>query len=306
MLEGGVLNINTKLQNEPGQLAVDAGFLYWVDPGMGIVRVPKTTGAPITVVASPGGTSFVLEGDTLYYLALTATTPQYVATLGSVPKAGGTATMIATNLPWATLIAVDAAHVYGGDVTHIASVPKSGGSETTLAAGNSLGAVADAAHVYFIDAFVQGVDHQGISRVPTSGGMRESFAAFAHEFVGFLAIDSSAVYWTYSVGMPNWNGSPLGGAGLAGMLKTGGQRRVFSTEKDALDDVAVSAAGVFVARGPGDYGIERFGADGSAVFVSVGSNRSYRGVRGLVADETGAYAVELDEAVDAIVRVACD
>jgi hypothetical protein len=286
----------------PHDLALEGDTLYWLD-GSGIhTSDPKTS-----IVPAPVG-AFVLDGDAILYL----TSQNGVTSLLSVPKAGGTAKTIATNLSWTTLIAVDADSIFGGDPGYVARIAKTGGAEVMLTANDATKAVMDATHVYFMDPDVGGAESRGISRVPKSGGAREGFYSAAKEYVRSIAIDANAVYFVSCLGLrcgfPNIPDAYVVGS----VNKMNRAKRELVHARRAYGDIAVGGNAVFVTRGGfplydggSPYGIERFALGGGSVTIDAPSNRTEGGVFGIVANETGAYAVVLEEAINAIYGMTC-
>jgi hypothetical protein len=91
---------------QPTALVVDAETVYWVNFWNGTLQsVPKTGGAPTTLVSGVGGHTWLAVDGTLLYF----TTASEVK---AVPKAGGKVATIASGLHFPHDLALDTKHVY--------------------------------------------------------------------------------------------------------------------------------------------------------------------------------------------------
>jgi hypothetical protein len=130
-------------------IAVDATNVYWVTVGEGVFSIPTAGGAVATLASLDiASVQIALDDTSIYFASLTATDDQI---LDSIPKSGGTpATLAGTD--GAVSIAVDDTNVYWGTLSsEILSMPKTGGTATVIATDDVTGfyIAVDATNVYW-------------------------------------------------------------------------------------------------------------------------------------------------------------
>jgi hypothetical protein len=127
------------------------------------------------------------------------------SSISKVPTTGGSATVLASGIPYTSSIAVDASNAYWIDNGNSYKVPIGGGSVTTLAPAYNTNIVVSSGSLYY--AF----SPNGVQKVSTSSG---SVTVLSADSAGgaapyAVAVDSTYVYWS------NWSGDlkkiPLGG-----------------------------------------------------------------------------------------------
>ena len=214
----------------------DADFIYWVSYVSLPSAPPTNSGVVSRVSKGDGGTTILAQGtlgehedgrwtnvaiddNTVYWLDTGTLLYDYVdGRVMRVPKAGGSATAIATDQDFLIDIGVDAEFVYWSDANGVARAPKTGGSATTLATFASVKGVVigsdalavDDSHVYFSDGTnirrVSTTDH-GVPEVLYSAGD-----------VTALTIDPNCVYFATTkavLQMPKSGWTPKQVAALA-------------------------------------------------------------------------------------------
>jgi hypothetical protein len=169
-------------------LAVDDAYLYYaLDES--IRRVPKSGGAPTTLVTGSRIAVIAAYGADLYY----ATNDDEGATY-RVPKAGGLPATIATKLyhPYSIDVTAAGLFVVEGGRLHFAPATGGAGSVLTDIAGSLVARGTDA---YFIN----GVTSAEIARIANSGGPATAIAAGWD--IRALAADDSGVYFVHGDGI---------------------------------------------------------------------------------------------------------
>lgn len=165
-------------------LVEDGSFLYVSDLFGGIVRVSKSGETPRLLADLDTITPAQMAGDatTLYFLAVDNTT--LLGAVYALPKAGGTAVRLASEIEFPLAIAIDDAYVYWVDVGSFAGsairpngkverVKKNGESRQTLASGLStpFAIALDATDVYFAETgLALGNPSAGLRKVRKTGG----------------------------------------------------------------------------------------------------------------------------------------
>jgi hypothetical protein len=148
---GGALALLGRL---PTQMASDGTDVYWTESGS-ISKVPVGTNGPITDVITGLANAYgiYVDATNIYWVERSPTT----STVKKRPKAGGTITVLAANLPLIDRVASDGTHLYGV-------------------------------------VYAMGVNDGAIVRVPLAGGAFETVAAGINPFD--VAVDGTHVYWT--------------------------------------------------------------------------------------------------------------
>jgi hypothetical protein len=163
-------------------LAADSDAVYVADGLAGMVRVPKDGTSPTFLVdVGAGILAFVMDDSTIYFITADG---DVTGSIYSVPKSGGTATLLATNIPAPVDIRVDEAFVYWVALGTIGSTLASDGSIERMAkdgtgrqvlADNLSAPLAidiDATDVYFGETgLADGNSSAGLRRVKKSGGV---------------------------------------------------------------------------------------------------------------------------------------
>lgn len=223
----------------PYGLAIDGGYLYWVEFGTvaanyvdgRLARAPLAGGAIEVLAAGLLGPGALVVDASFVYVATLGTLPdQLDGAVLRVPKAGGAPEVLAS-LPGATSLAADATTLYVGGAgkqgtmtAFVASVPKAGGNPTMLVPGlgSVLGVTVDADRVYFTDHLL---DKAGI--VPKAGGAPTLLTSALGPYG--VAIDATTGYVSSStklVAVPLAGGPPvklvINGNQIANVLRDGG------------------------------------------------------------------------------------
>lgn len=186
------------------RIMTDATDVYWVDltggPNTRLMRTPKAGGASV-VVDLPW--RIQVDDHRIYYAA--ASRSGYA--VWANPK-GGASLLLADGLPKVTVVALDASAVYLATATMILSVPKVGGSPTIVVANRSFiifPQVADT-WIYWGEWDPWSSAPRVIYRTPKVGGavevvLQRELNAFPFEN-GF-GVGAGTLYWTeLDNGMP--------------------------------------------------------------------------------------------------------
>jgi hypothetical protein len=263
----GTATIVASESDKPGRIVVDATTVYWADTSS-IKSVPKAGGASNTLASAQGATSLALDASFVYW----ATNNGVFATA----KTGGTAVMLAA-AQGEPSIAVDDQYLYWGEgsgaMARIMRVTKGGGVPTELANGGAVALAVDSAYVYFADA-------NFISKVPVGGGSVTQLAP-AMMSNGFIALDSSYVYWTeYSNGVKR-------------VQVGGGIAEVLVSTSSVSFGLAIDAIDVYWGENNG--AVRRVPIGGGAASPFVSAWPAY----GLAVDDAYVYWSADGESVDA-------
>jgi hypothetical protein len=253
-------------------LAIDATALYWLDPQMGVVRQPRSGGAP-TVLAQPASAWQVIavNGSDVFYWQETSAG---AGAIMSVPKLGGDPREVAQGLmPY--MIAVDAEHLYLSHAVEaepptpstwtIVDHPLGGGQESML---DSSGGAALGLAVAGPDLVGTSCEPSGVWALARTAGPRRPFVGDAFCPIT-LAVDDANVCYA------DWD------KGIYCVARDGG----------AVRKVGPSYAG----------GLDAFVLDGAHVYT-IGSPSLLRftvetGDELEVADATGAVGIALADGV---------
>jgi hypothetical protein len=180
-------------------LTSDGTHLYWIDPDRNaVVRLPRDGGAveSVTPTTAPRSAALAVDQARVYFAedATPKTGGPYVSRLMTAPKAGGSATPIATVAGATTSLAVDEASVYFVDgASSLLSLPKGGGPAKTLAKDASLSTVtlvADDAFLYW-----QGNSPRAVMRMAKAGGPVVAIAKVETYWASNLAADDRSLFW---------------------------------------------------------------------------------------------------------------
>lgn len=205
-------------QREPWGIAVQGAFVYWVNRGGTVMRVPTGGGTPTVLAAGQANpSSIAVDANRVYWTNAGAQTCMSQTgacganpdgSVMSMPLAGGTPTLLAGGLCGPDSIAVDAVNVYVTDAGNgrIAKLPIAGGTPTTLASGQFLvGSLAvDATSVYWTAFDLSGLQGS-VMQVPITGGVPTAIASgWAPVLYGTpcgttattLAAEGASVYWS--------------------------------------------------------------------------------------------------------------
>jgi hypothetical protein len=170
-----------------------------------LVKVPKTGGATVTLLAGAGVGigSPAVDWTRLYWANSGCNGKGGCTSFGSIvslPVAGGAVTTLVSQQPARSVVALDSSSVYwvnsGGATDALTKVPIAGGDITTLASvlPNTLGLALDDANVY--------VGGPEIVKVPKGGGTPVTLTSSGAASSAYaVTVSASDVYWT-SLGTP--------------------------------------------------------------------------------------------------------
>ncbi len=185
----------------PNDLALDADAVYVADFHDGVLKIPKTGGAPTVLsdfASASVPTTLAVDESGVYWMNSVGTNEQ-ASTIVKVPKAGGAATTLVEDQPALFGgMALDSTSVYwGGFAGPLMKVSKQGGPPELLAATSiPITRVAvDESDVYYtlFDTDVQ--TQSAVMRVSKAGG---ETATLVTGKVFELALDATFVYWSES------------------------------------------------------------------------------------------------------------
>jgi hypothetical protein len=257
--------------SNPVSITEDTNSIYWSEFG-GLIRfVSKSGGTPTTLYASGYNSSGI---------AVDATNAYFGDGLGirSIPKSGGSSSLIASYNPFA--VAIDSTNVYWTDYDAgaIRKVPKTGGSVTTLATGSNspAGIATDGLNVYWSESSFPGV----VRSVPVGGGTATILGYNVNN--NGIAIDFSNVYWGENLFT---NQAKIDRAPL-----TGGTTTNLATGLNNVWNVATDGSSVFwVENGTTTGAVKQVTVNGSGP-VTLASNLS--SPVALTVDSTDVYWIE--------------
>jgi hypothetical protein len=229
----------------PAALASDGTTLYWsalVDDlsnyanSGGIMSVPIKGGTVATLVSVPSTEIYApiaIDDASVYFF----TSPQVSLKLSSIPKAGGTAKLLATLSAKTSLnFIVNGVAIEGSDlyVTYtedatgvVASIPTAGGTPKTLTSGalksaQLYGCSVDAERVYWLSNYAGSTGTNTALAVPIAGGAVATLGSLpSNEYAGNIgpdalptniALDDTNLYWTTAqaiVSLPKKGGTPV-------------------------------------------------------------------------------------------------
>jgi hypothetical protein len=282
--EAGGPAVLARNEQKPGCLAIDATNVYWFDESLGIRRVAKSGGQPITLLALGPVLAMAVDAQNLYW---TGDLPPGDAWVSNVvmqmPVTGGSPVTLAT--PAApTNIAVGGGRVYwtnsipGTPTDVVESVPIGGGAVTSVATGSdgAGGIATDANYVYWSTP-------SATYRAALSGGQPQSIGPGAD----WLAVDASGVYLAQNVQGPS--GYPQGSVSVL-PLAGGGATVLASGRTGGVGPIALDDAAVYWVEGqgvPGSQGaVARLPKSGGGpTLLAANLDEAYR----LAVDETSVY-----------------
>jgi hypothetical protein len=193
-LAGGPPVLLAVAPNITGQLAIQAGYLYWAE-ATAVKRISIDGGLMTTVLSSTEAFSAIAVDDENVYWSHNVF-PTTSSTLMKSPLAGGAATPIATTV--ATQLVRDAANLYWADNSAVVggdllTMPLSGGPMTRIATkqGTITGFTVDATRIYWIT-------YDRVQSAPLTGGTATILAQSGGRA---LAVDGTNAYWTSEVGV---------------------------------------------------------------------------------------------------------
>ncbi len=189
-LAGGTVTPLALGLNNPGPIAIDATYAYFVITNLNQVsKVPLAGGSVAPVVTLTQFLQGIVVDATNVYV------PHYdgstMVTIEKVPIGGGAATQIGSGPGYTGGIAIDANNVYftlqqAGPVMRS---PIAGGATVQVAAGNGAGITSDGTSIYWAD------NQSGkVKNAPIAGGTTTTLAA-GQVLPTSVAVDATYVYW---------------------------------------------------------------------------------------------------------------
>jgi len=288
-IAGGTPTPLQTVAQAPNRLVADESELYWID-GTAIFSMPVTGGPPVPLVnVTDSPIDLVLRGSDLLWTETTGPAHRETGVIRTIPKAGGSASVIHQGGDAPRWLAGDPAYVYwseGGPVGltegfgQIARTPMGGGPVDTLVSGVQ----AASPPIAVSTDYVYVADGWRIKRVPRAGGLMQTVAA-SDDRVMALATDGSYVYWVannlstvykavaaggpeiHLASSPNGLQDPIGiirvqggrvfwAPGISAILSvavTGGALNTVTTNIASLSDFVVDDAYVYFSEdGTGD------------------------------------------------------
>jgi len=199
---GGRCLVELAKISSPTGLALDATNLY-VTAYDGKVRKVPISGDPVTVLVdglkAPWGVA--VDATTVYYGDANIVGGGNGATLGSVPIAGGSNTVLVSNLVGGRILALGAGHVlwdsggYQHSTTSIEEVPISGGTPSVVVPKRGGGFHSIRGMATADDTLYFSEDTFGLQSVPLAGGPPNVLSSLG---TGDLAIDATHIYFIAS------------------------------------------------------------------------------------------------------------
>jgi len=261
---GGIMGVDVygetmlAASSAPTGLAVDSRNAYWTDsPANGpatVNEVSLASGATVTLVSGLVSAKDVAVDSTSAYFIATASDGGSQDEIMSVPLAGGTPTVLFTDVCGRLSgLAVDSSNVYWMEhrgmpaacdgttgAVLLSSVPKAGGTPTTLVVGQtddwSTSLAEDSANLYWASAAQVNGPTGELSTVPKTGGAPTTLASGLRSPRG-IAVDSANVYWTDD------NTGAEDGT-VTTVAKTGGTPTTLASGLDNPLGIAVGSTGV--------------------------------------------------------------
>jgi len=175
--------------SNPTGLAVDTDTVYWTEFGGLIRKASKTSGIPITLYASQNNPQGIAVDDSTVFFG-------DGVNMRSVPKSGGTSTILAAATP--SQIALDSSAIYWTDgAGAVRKMPKTGGSPVTIATDTNSpsGVKTDGVNVYWSEFSSPGK----IWRVSVNGGTPVLLGTQVNNRGVAIDPTSSNVYWGENV-----------------------------------------------------------------------------------------------------------
>jgi uncharacterized repeat protein (TIGR03803 family) len=169
------------------ELTIDGGYVYFTDDVGGLFRAPKGGGVVTTLFTFTDNEVvqlIVVDGETLFFGTLDSS--QTMGTIYSMPKTGGTPTMIVSGILTLNEMVVDDSNIYWVSFgtpnatftlfladARIEKATKSGANRVTLVGNLSepIGIAVDSTTVYFTETGAGlGSTSAGLRSVPKNGG----------------------------------------------------------------------------------------------------------------------------------------
>jgi len=213
------------------------------------------------------------DGTNIGVLALNSSSVFFVRSgnnisgIWSVPKTGGTASLVATTY-WPSDVVADDQYVYWTNWSSIQRAPVSGGKAEQLYTGNNIIKLAlDGANIYYTGwSYTTNGAIASILVGPTSGGT-PTVLATGHPSSGALAVDTQHVYWT-DKDWSNGNGS------IRRVPKAGGTAEtVVACGSCTPVVIRLDSANLYYRNNDGDVW-SRAKSGGDLHFLSSGNTRS--------------------------------
>jgi hypothetical protein len=198
---------------DPLEIAVRAGSLYWVSGGVALRRAPLAGGEPATVVAGASINTFALDDGYAYWVN-TGATNQRNGVVARKPLAeGGAVAVLTADQESARKIVIDEEAVYwvvggrgGGAVMKLAkpggTAADGGAAPAVLCAGlgQVMAMTGDAQNLYLSDWGTSTVDSGSVRRIDKATGAMTVMAARQRLPLG-IAVDARELFWVNADGV---------------------------------------------------------------------------------------------------------
>jgi hypothetical protein len=276
---------------EPGALAIDAQYAYWTNNSQN-----NGSGAIQRTLLAGGGTvssivSNLTAGVTLLGIAVDADSVYwadvYAGSIFKAPKAGGSATPIASGSPWSMSLSGSFIYWTDGDLNEIVKTPISGAASTIIAAATDPGAnIGNLAIGDWVGGITANATKVFWAASLSSGSVQSEPVTAVHSvpsatFIGpesmptSMAIDAKNVYWLETGSVMSLSlsgGTPrplLSGHNPMGAITSDGTNVYFG---DLLSSGVVEITSIPVGGGtavplaPGLDGVNAIAVDSTAIY----------------------------------------
>jgi hypothetical protein len=211
-------------------MAIDDAYLYWSD-AQGIHRVAKgTTNGDLLTATEYGAEALAVDDANAYYLSANGGPSLAVY---SLPKSGGTPTLLSTEPSGTERIGFDASYLYWvRDFHAIVKMPKSGGDVQTL--------YEDPTDTYALsvdDTSIYWGNETSIMKMDKNGASPP--VALAPALVARVELDDTSVYWLQQNQAPQTKNS------VSRVSKSGGSATVVIPTSASQDAMAVTSKAIY-------------------------------------------------------------